>query len=313
MRVLFLAGLGRSGTTLLEQALGQLPGVQPLGEVIHLWHRSLVHDEACGCGQRFSRCEFWQGVGQRAFGGWDNVDVEAVEAARRKAIRLRRIPAVARGRLPATDSARLVAGMHRRIYEAAGSVSGARAVVDSSKHPALAYALRCDRDIDLRVVHVVRDARGVAYSWTKRVERPEGAGRPAARWMTRYTPARSALLWLGHNACLAPLPALGTKVMLVTYESFIAKPRAVLRAIASFAHLDIPDEALGFASDSAVTLAPAHTASGNPLRFTSGRLRLELDEAWRSDMPASERFLVTALAYVQLARYGYIAPRVRRP
>src|SRR4051794_27676515 len=132
MRVLFLAGLGRSGTTLLERALGELPGVQPLGEVIHLWQRSLVDDEPCGCGRAFSECEFWQGVGERAFGDWMRVDVQAVEAARREAIRLRRIPAVARGRSPATDSARLVAGMHRRIYEAAGSVSGARAVVDSS-------------------------------------------------------------------------------------------------------------------------------------------------------------------------------------
>jgi len=52
-RVLFLAGLGRSGTTLLERALAELPGVQPLGEVIHLWERSVQGDELCGCGEAF--------------------------------------------------------------------------------------------------------------------------------------------------------------------------------------------------------------------------------------------------------------------
>ena len=50
--VLFLGGLGRSGTTLLERLLGQLSGVSPLGEVVHLWQRDLVDDERCGCGDR---------------------------------------------------------------------------------------------------------------------------------------------------------------------------------------------------------------------------------------------------------------------
>ena len=63
VRVLFLGGLGRSGTTLLERLLGQLPGVSPLGEVVHLWQRDLVDDERCGCGDRFSACGFWQKVG----------------------------------------------------------------------------------------------------------------------------------------------------------------------------------------------------------------------------------------------------------
>ncbi|MDT4989050.1 MAG: hypothetical protein QOI74_3144, partial [Micromonosporaceae bacterium] len=37
IRVVFLGGLGRSGTTLLERVLGELPGVLPLGETVHLW------------------------------------------------------------------------------------------------------------------------------------------------------------------------------------------------------------------------------------------------------------------------------------
>jgi len=37
---------------------------------------------------------------------------------------------------------------------------------------------------DLRVAHIVRDARGVAYSWTKTVPRPESDGRDH---MTRYS------------------------------------------------------------------------------------------------------------------------------
>src|SRR2546430_17108956 len=74
-RVLYIGGLGRSGTTLLERLLGELPGACALGEVVHLWDRDVRDDERCACGRPFSGCDFWRAVGERAFGGWDRVDV----------------------------------------------------------------------------------------------------------------------------------------------------------------------------------------------------------------------------------------------
>ncbi len=173
-RVLFLAGFGRSGTTLLERVLGELPGVQPLGEVIHLWRRGLVDDERCGCGEPFSRCVFWNAVGARAFGGWQNVDLARVEVVKSDADRLRRVPRliVAGRRGAAPETARDLAALHGRVYDAAAAVAGAEVVIDSSKHSSLAHCLRLDPAIDLRVVHVIRDSRGVAYSWTKSSSAP---------------------------------------------------------------------------------------------------------------------------------------------
>jgi hypothetical protein len=308
-RVVFLAGLGRSGTTLLERALAELPGVEALGEVNHLWQRSVVEDEPCGCGEAFSRCPYWTAVGDEAFGGWGNVDVAAVAQAQRRAMRLRRIAGLERGDDALASAASLVADHHRRVYDAAGAVAGARVVVDSSKHPALAYVLRRDPGIDLRVVHVVRDSRGVAYSWTKRVERPESRGSGSGRWMTRYSPAASALLWLAHNSSTAMLRRLGTPVMLVRYESFVQEPRRTLAAVAQFAALELEPAAFDFIAADAIRLHPAHTASGNPLRFASGRLEIRPDEAWRTQLPLGQRLLVSALTYPQLVHYGFTRGR----
>ncbi|HEY4605248.1 MAG TPA: hypothetical protein VIH08_13030, partial [Blastococcus sp.] len=36
LRVLYLAGIGRSGSTLLERILGEVPGICSLGEVVFL-------------------------------------------------------------------------------------------------------------------------------------------------------------------------------------------------------------------------------------------------------------------------------------
>ena len=66
-RVLYLGGLGRSGTTLVERLLGELPSVCALGEVVHLWQRDVLNDERCGCGAKFSACTFWKRVGEQAF------------------------------------------------------------------------------------------------------------------------------------------------------------------------------------------------------------------------------------------------------
>jgi len=47
------------------------------------------------------------------------------------------------------------------------------------------------------------------------------------------------------------------------------------------------------------------TASGNPMRFTTGKVAIRRDDRWRTAMPPSHRRTVTALTLPLLARYGY--------
>jgi hypothetical protein len=302
IRVLFLGGLGRSGTTLLERLLGELPGVCPLGEVVHLWQRDVADDERCACGKHFSDCAFWGAVGERAFGGWQNVDVWRILALRGTVERTRHIPRLAGARMSPAHRALVeeYAGWYARLYAAAAEVSGASVLVDSSKHAALAYCLRFARDLDLRVVHVVRDSRGVAYSWTKRVTRPESDG---GSEMTRYTPTRSALLWNAHNAAFALLRKCEVPVQRILYEDLLADPAAALRRLAAFA--DLPAPPVDFIADGVAELGPCHSAAGNPMRFTVGPVPLRRDDAWRSALPPRQRRLVGALTAPLLSRYGY--------
>jgi hypothetical protein len=302
-RVLFLGGLGRSGTTLVERLLGQLPGFCALGEVVHLWQRDVRDDERCGCGVPFSSCDFWDAVGERAFGGWHQVDVYRVLALQGAVERTRYIPRLAASRLPEEHVALIeeYAGYYAAIYEAAGTVSGAGVVIDSSKHSALAHCLRWAPGLDLRVVHVVRDARGVAYSWTKTVVRPEADG--AA--MTRYSPARSALLWNAHNAAFALLARRGVPVRRIRYEQFVAEPRRVLVELAGFAGMDVSGADLNFVTPDEAELKPGHSAAGNPMRFTVGRVPLRRDDVWRSALPPVQRRLVGTVCAPLLRAYGY--------
>src|SRR3712207_9509572 len=69
--VVYIAGDGRSGSTLLSRLLHQVPGWLALGEVRYFWERGLQQDRACECGRPFSECPLWSRVADelRADGG----------------------------------------------------------------------------------------------------------------------------------------------------------------------------------------------------------------------------------------------------
>lgn len=304
-RVLFIGGLGRSGSTVLELLLAQHPDVCALGEVVHLWERGLRDDERCGCGARFSHCDFWQAVGERAFGNWTRVDLAEVETLRAAVDRTRHLPRLARSRLPATVRAqvRRYTSYYARIYQAAGSVSGARVVVDSSKHASLAYALHWADDIDLRVLHLVRESRGVAYSWSKAVRRPEVVDGEA--YMPRWSPLTVCALWLVQNAAF---DQLGRRAMVtrLRYEDFVDDPGEALRQVRSLAGL--PDHpTLTNLDNSSQLLRPLHSVAGNPVRFAAGPIRVRRDEQWRTAMAWHRRVTVGALTLPLRLRYGYLS------
>ncbi|MEU7899060.1 sulfotransferase [Nonomuraea sp. NPDC049152] len=287
---MFLGGLGRSGTTLLERLLGELPGVVPLGEVVHLWARGVLADEPCGCGEPFGRCPFWREVGERAFGGWPSELAQRVLALRHRVDRTRRIPAVGH-----PDLAEYV-NAYDRVYSAAMDVAGGTVVVDSSKHASLAFCLSAG-GVSPRVVHVVRDPRAVAHSWRRTVARPED-GRP----MTRWGAMRTSLHWSAQNLALDLLPRRGVQVIRVRYEDLLADPRTTLTALAAELGLDAR---LGFLDGTTASLGPAHTASGNPMRFAVGQVRLFHDDAWRGGLPPVQRAVVSGLTAPLMTKYGY--------
>jgi hypothetical protein len=311
LRVLYLGGIGRSGSTLLERMVGELPGVCSLGEVAHLWDRALRDDERCGCGEPFSACPFWQEVGARAFGGWHNVSVDRHFALRERVDDVRRTPRLLLG-APGRSFRRDVeeyTDYFRAVYRAAQEVSGAGLIVDSSKYTPLYFCLRRRDDLDLRLLHLIRDSRAVAYSWTKVVRRPEATTRD--EYMYRIAPGRMALIWSVHNTLLALPRFAGSTARTLRYEDFARDPKEALREVAAFADLELPARALDFLSTDSVRLSASHQVAGNPLRFTTGDVRIRRDDDWRSKLAVSDRRRVSVLTAPVSAAFGYSPFRAR--
>ena len=309
--VLFIGGVGRSGSTLLERMLGQLEGVWPVGELVHVWERGLHRNYHCGCGERFRDCPFWRRVGEEAFGGWDRLDLAEVLALKRVVDRTRNVlllclpGAVTPHRAQVRRYRELLARLYRGVWLAAGRP----VLVDASKHASQASLLRGAPGLELRLAHLVRDPRAVAFAWTKRVRRPEVAG--AEVLMATYHPLRIGVRYLGQNLLLHLLRAFGTPGLLVRYETLVAEPAAQLARVLDHAGRPAGDGELDFVGDGWVELGTSHALAGNPMRFRRGRVPLRLDDEWRVRLRRRHRLAAATATWPLLVRYGYLGGRRR--
>ncbi len=302
--VLYIGGCQRSGSTLLDRMMSQAPGHVSAGEIVHLWSRGLSSNELCGCGERFADCPFWAEVGRLAFGGWGSVDVDLILRLQRRVDRNRYIffmvfPALSpRYR---RDLERYV-GILDRLYRAIYAVGGG-AIVDSSKHVSTAFLLRRVPSVRIRVVHLVRDSRGVAFSLLKKIRRPEVVDGEA--FMFRASVSHSAFEWMAFNALFHLLAILGTPTKVVRYESLVGSPGdTITRILRSEGRADTGE--ITFVDGTTVTLGVDHTVAGNPMRFERGSFELKADQEWRTSMRPRDRRLTVSLTWPLLALYGYL-------
>ena len=304
IRVLYVGGWGRSGSTLLDRMLGQIPGFCSLGEVREIWQSGLQQNRPCGCGVPFRSCPFWTDVGERAFGGWDRVDPARAWRLwwtfdRPWALPLLMAPARA---LPSMPKLNAYLRLLRRLYLAAARASGATVLIDSSKLVTHALLARRVPEVDLRFVHLIRDSRAVAFSWGKRIQDRATQGAPI--YMERYSPASSAIRWLLYNEPARLMRSLGP-YRLVRFEDLMADPRTEVRKLVQGIGGTAASPDLSFIGDGQVVLQTNHTVDGNPMRFAVGPVPLRPADEWEDGLSAAGRWSVTALTLPRLRSYGY--------
>jgi Sulfotransferase family len=305
--VLYIAGTGRSGSTVLANILGEVDGVFAAGEVRYLWQRGLKENRICGCGLPLRECPVWSQVLARAGYLDDPARVDDVISMLRHTGRMRYLPGILAGHLrPGLDPARDRSFAADRtalasLYAAMAEVTASRVIVDSSKLPAYANVLAATPGIDLRVVHLIRDPRGAAHSWASKKEIGDGAARVH---MEQIGPAKSAVLWDVWNLAGGMLFKGGPERYLrLRYEDFVADPSSSVRRI--LAMVGMEDATLPFVSVNEARTSPNHSVAGNPDRLRHGQITLRSDDRWRTAMTPRDRRLVSALTVPLLLRYGY--------
>lgn len=306
-----IVGPGRSGSTLVSNILGEMPGVLSPGELRWVWRRDIPQGRICGCGLPPSSCSLWSKAVPLAMGlpghQWDDAAVRSrsadIAAAQTRVTRLRsraRLLRTSRTQRSAPDEATLAAAT-TSLIDALVEVTGCAVVVDASKRPQEAALIAGSERYEHYVLHVVRDPRATVSSWQREKPLPAATGRRAMpprrltksvwRWVESCTGAEYLRRHVDPD-----------RWMFVRYEDFALAPRDTLTRIVQQIGVDV---ALPFVDQDTVTLGANHVLSGNPDRFRTGPVHITQDVGWKRRMPPRDQAAVATMTLPFLLRYGY--------
>lgn len=303
IKVLYVGGLNRSGSTLLTKCYNEIEGFFSVNEIVFIGLHGLHNDFILGNGQRFSENALWQEIFTRAFGQIpDWKELSFFENGLHKAMRLPANYVLSLKK----DEEKLAKYREKiaKLYRAITEVTQCSVIVDSSKSPDYAYLLSQIDDIDLYLLHLTRDFRGIYHSHQKKVQRKDldVSG-------TKYSQMqRSSLAKFLTSAYLTSIKFFllkhkNVKYQHLRYEDFCADPPAFLQKTLDFVGIDAPS--LVMDEQRHIMLKEDNLGIwGNPMRMEKD-IRISTDQQWRKRLPLQSKVTITSLLYPLLKLYGY--------
>ncbi len=250
-RLLLIRGLGHSGTTILDLALGAHPQITGLGEAVRLLEKPAAKDShrgpaqlrgalrfkrECTCGLVADRCPVWGPVLR-----W----------------------------LPAHDDQPLPAKL-KRLLDGVGdqsAASGRASWVVESYQDDFSLPFLDDPSLEIRVIHLTRDVRSWVHS-RSRDGRQRGFWLPGLKPLLRWW-RMSARHERQLNRCGKPVYRLG-------YEELALRPEQSLRSLCSWLNLEFTAAML-----SPISQSRSHILSGNRVRFDAKKgASIRYDADW---------------------------------
>lgn len=302
IKVLNIIGWGRSGSTILGSVLGQCEGFFFGGEIKNLWKKSLLNDALCGCKVNVKECELWNKILDDAFGGIKNInakkilkDIESTVPARYALIK-----DLPNGENYFKSKSELLDHL-KKLYQSIQSNTNCKVIVDATKTPMYSYLLSLIEEIDVHIIHIVRDPRGVAYSRKKKMVQPD---KTKEVYLHQYNPLVSSIQWDLRNVLSENLWEKNkSRYFMLRYEDFIKEPRKSIEEILNFTGCS--GAKTPFISENTLELKANHSVWGNPSRFKTGQIELKADSEWEKKLNVLDKTISTVTTFPLLVKYKY--------
>jgi hypothetical protein len=193
MKIVYIAGLGHSGSTLLDLLISSHEQIYSLGEAKNLNPRDLLNLH-CSCGtSRAWGCPYWQEVG-RVLEQEHGIDPRELDVM-------------------SNDRTTFVEH-NLALFRSVATITGKKFLVDSSKNPSRLRRMLESDAFDVYPVQLSRDPRGVVYSNAKKERNWFGT---ATRWSRVMLRTQYVLREMDHTV--------------VHYEQLATDPERVLREL----------------------------------------------------------------------------------
>lgn len=299
IELIYIAAPSYSGSTLLTFLLNTHPEIATVGEL--KWGSIDTLTYRCSCGDRLVDCAFWLSIKARVEQKGLPFDFERPPTDFRLhnqslGDRLMR----ARNRGPVFEAFRNTAmavvpkcrkrfTMARMVNKAAIEailfLQKGRILLDASKDPVRLMHLMKTGDYTVRVLHLIRDGRGVMNSTMKK--KGLDAETAAADW--KHTHQQTERLAAGlHDGTYRQ----------VRYEDLCRDPVLECESIFAFLGLEASKATLSMEGVS-------HHILGNAMRLKSLDI-IQLDESWRDALDERSLRIFESVAGPQNRRYGYV-------
>ncbi len=271
MKLLYLLGAGRSGTTLLATIFNAHPRIQTIGEM-HQFLDFVIEDKLCSCGLEVSQCSYW---GPIVRGLATSKEALMEQARYTEACEMHRnIPGLmfrSRGNPRYLNN-------HVRIFKTIATHTEKPVLLDSSKYLARYLLLSRSPDIEIRGIYVVRDVRGLITSFSKKVQ-------------TSRSPLSTIVYYLFINFFGEIIYRTDNRIVKLRYEDLMEDPLGHLNRLYSHV-LDTNSEAIILAESYGIP----HIVGGNRMK-TQKQVRILKDEKWKTTMPRWQQIIFYFLAF----------------
>jgi hypothetical protein len=305
LRVLYVIGTGRSGSTIFGAAAGMHAGAVAAGELNRLAHeKDPFRNRKCSCGDFLNACPFWSEVWRLWEPAFRDTSFQRYQQLLERYERLRSYPLLLKELRQPSEDFQIYQRLNRKLHQAIAQVSGAEVIVDTSKYAVRGLALSRMEGLHVRMVHLIRDGRGVFWSLKKAALRHR---RKIKRLRARAWTWMAPFEWIVLNA-IAEAITRSVPHIQVRYEHFVASPERIMNELGALVGLDM--RKVGQDLSSGVPVTFDHMVGGNYVRM-GGPIALKIDEAWKRELPSFERSYFWAVAGFRARAYGYERGRAK--
>ncbi|ACV64768.1 sulfotransferase [Desulfofarcimen acetoxidans DSM 771] len=269
--VIYIAGYGRSGSTLLEMIIGSNNKIYPLGELTNFDTIKHKDKAKCSCGKYLKECEFWRNI------------IKEYDLNNKIAI---------------NGQKKLWALIFKNTPE------NIHYVIDSSKTARKNHfrPIRLAKLLgkNIYMIHIVRDGRGCIQSLIRGSnQKMENGEEPKI-----YFPVlRGTLGWMISNFSAHIFQILHKdKYLRIRYEDFTGDFENVMKKIGVFLDICFQEEIKRIKE--ANELPTIHQISGNRLR-SQRTISLRTDDGWKNSFSSMNNIIFLIFNYFFVKLYEY--------
>lgn len=295
VKVLYIAGYSRCGSTILDMVLNDHPKIVSTGELTFLLDDAADSMRTCTCAAPYRACPL--------YGDWLSGRPTGEAELVRRIERRSNLAALVAGRVSSSDRI-AYADYARSLTDHLQQRTSASIIVDSSKSARAAsgrpLAMLRLAGLDVQVLHLSRDPRDTLRSYLDGGSNWVLEGRRDPRVLDGFRPIVG---WrLANGIALQLGKELGQeRYMHMRFEDFKADPQAALARIGDFVDMDLSLASEGITEGK--EFFATHSVGGNRARRHPQRVKN--GGANQSRLPAAYNLLLGILTGKAAQRLGY--------